>query len=71
MRCILPTDRFKTWYTCPPGAFRAALGMGRKTHQRVATAVKTSCVPVSVPPKLLDLEERARWENQCMLKFAP
>ncbi len=26
-RCILPTDRVSTWYTCPPGAFRAALGM--------------------------------------------
>ena len=29
-RCILPTDRFSTWYTCPPGAFRAALGMGKR-----------------------------------------
>ena len=28
--CILPTDRFSTWYTCPPGAFRAALGMGKR-----------------------------------------
>ncbi len=27
-RCSLPTDRFSTWYTCPPGAFRAAVGMG-------------------------------------------
>ena len=29
-RCILPTDRFSTWYTCPPGAFRAALGVGKR-----------------------------------------
>jgi hypothetical protein len=21
----LPTERFQTWWTCPPGAFRAAL----------------------------------------------
>ena len=28
-RCSLPTDRFSTWYTCPPGAFRAAVGMGK------------------------------------------
>ena len=24
-----------------------------------------------VDSKLVDLKERARWENQCMLKFAP
>src|SRR5271165_105939 len=29
-RCLLPTARFSTWYTCPPGAFRAALGMGKR-----------------------------------------
>src|SRR5271157_5061226 len=31
---LLPTDRFKTWYTCPPGAFRAALGMRRKLTRK-------------------------------------
>ena len=46
--CV-PVSVHKTWYTCSPGAFRAALGMGGKTYQRVATAVNTSCVPVSVP----------------------
>ena len=29
-RCILPTDRFRAWYTCPSCAFRAALGIGSK-----------------------------------------
>ena len=30
----------------------------------------TASVGPDVDSKLLDLEERARWENQCMLKFA-
>ena len=48
-RCSLPTARFSTWYTCPPGAFRAALGMGNEDTNGAVAAVNTSCVPVSVP----------------------
>src|SRR5208283_4363436 len=48
-RCLLATDRFSTWYTCPPGAFRAALGMGNEDTNGAVAAVNTSCVPVSVP----------------------
>jgi hypothetical protein len=48
-RCLLPTDRFSTWYTCPPGAFRAALGMGEEDTNGAVAAVNTGCAPVSVP----------------------
>ena len=53
-RCILPTDRFSTWYTCPPGAFRLLLAWV-KEYQGAVAAVSTSCVPVSVPE---DTKER-------------
>jgi len=59
-RCILPTDRFSTWYTCPPGAFRAALGIGkrilrsggRRQYELRPCFRPASCVSVTVPSLL-------------------
>jgi hypothetical protein len=29
-KCILPTDRFRAWYTCPSCAYCAPFGMSSK-----------------------------------------